>query len=147
MSLLPLPKSATLKRRAASPELEAAIGHCYSTSELILIDRLGTTVRIPAGQRFVTEGAFGREAVIILDGTASVVHEASDGTTTKIATAGPGDMVGEVALLHGQRRNATVVATTDLRVVVFNVREFRSLLDQAPRLSGEASAMADKRAG
>ncbi len=144
MSLRPL------KKFTASPELEAAIGHCYSSDELSLIDRLGTTTRIPAGQRFVTEGAFGREAVIILDGTASILHSDidgdTDGNTVEIATAGPGDMVGEVALLHGQRRNATVVATTDLRVVVFNVREFRSLLDQAPRISSEASVLAEQRA-
>ncbi len=144
MSLLPRSKTA-LQSRSVSPELEAAIGHCYSRDELLLIDRLGTTTRIPAGQRFVTEGAFGREAVIILDGTASILHD-EDGATTEIATAGPGDMVGEVALLHGQRRNATVVAASDLRVVVFNVREFRSLLDHAPRISAEATTLADRRA-
>ncbi len=125
----------------------AAIGHRYNAHELRLIESLGTVTTLPAGRRFVTEGAFGREAVIILDGSASIVHENSDGGVETIATVGKGDLVGEVALLSGQPRNATVMADTDLEIVVFNIREFRSLLDQAPRLSFEIAGRAADKVG
>lgn len=136
----------SLQKTTVTPELTAALGERYNAHELRLIERLGTTVTVAAGRRFVTEGAFGREAVIIVDGEASIVRRDANGDVAEIATVTRGDMVGEVALLSGETRNADVVATTDLRVVVFNIREFGSLLEQAPRLSAEVADLAKRRA-
>lgn len=130
-----------LRKSHVSAELAATIGSRFNEHELRIIGRLGTAIQIPSGKRFVTENTFGREALIIIDGTARVVHEDEDGLTIEIASAGRGDIVGEAALVSGNRRNATVIAETDLKAIVFNVREFRSLLDQSPRLSSEVEQL------
>jgi CRP/FNR family transcriptional regulator, cyclic AMP receptor protein len=50
----------------------------------------------------------------------------------KIATLGPGSGFGELALFEKAPRNATVVADTDMELVVVGQREFAGLLDQVP---------------
>ena len=50
----------------------------------------------------------------------------------KIATIGPGAAFGELALLEKAPRNATVVADTDMELVVLGQREFAGLIDEVP---------------
>ena len=98
--------------------------------ELALVDRLAEKLDVPAGHVLMTEGAVGREFYVLLDGTAEVVR----GTTT-VATLGPGDHVGELALLDPEPRNATVTMTSDGEVLAVTQREFWQLLTDVPPLS------------
>ena len=82
---------------------------------------------VPAGTTIVKEGDDGNEFFVILDGTAQVSRQGR-----KIATLGPGNGFGELALLESARRNATVVADTDMELVVLGEHEFEGLLDEAP---------------
>jgi CRP/FNR family transcriptional regulator, cyclic AMP receptor protein len=75
----------------------------------------------------VNEGEDGDEFFVILDGTARVSRQGR-----KIATLGPGSGFGELALFDNAPRNATVVADTDMELVVLGQREFAGLLDQVP---------------
>jgi CRP/FNR family transcriptional regulator, cyclic AMP receptor protein len=81
--------------------------------------------RVAAGTTIVKEGDNGSEFFVILDGTARVSREGR-----KIATLGPGSGFGELALLENAPRNATVVAVTDMELVVVGQREFAGLLDE-----------------
>ena len=81
----------------------------------------------PAGHELTHEGTFGNEFYMILKGEVRI-HRA--GAT--IRTLGPGDFLGEIALVdHGQR---TVSATceTPCRLLVLGYRQFHSLLDAQP---------------
>ena len=71
------------------------------------------------------QGDPGREFMIIAEGTAAVKRNAR-----KIATLGPGDFFGELAVLAGVPRTATVIAETDMVVEAMNRQEFSSLLDE-----------------
>ena len=53
----------------------------------------------------------------------------------KVAEIGPGTCVGELALLDHQPRTASVIATTDLTVLVIGVREFAAILDDVPPIT------------
>ena len=99
-------------------------------SELALVDRLAETLDVPAGHVLMTEGAAGKEFYVLLEGTADVVR----GTTT-VASLGPGDHVGELALLDPEPRNATVTMTSDGTVLAVTQREFWQLLTDVPLLS------------
>jgi CRP/FNR family transcriptional regulator, cyclic AMP receptor protein len=99
-------------------------------AELALIMSNSTPVRIPAGRTIAAEGAFGREFLVITVGTASV----SIGGRL-IVTLGPGDFLGEISLLDGGVRTATVTADTDVIAHVCNEREFRQLVENAPHLA------------
>ncbi|MFP5327116.1 MAG: cyclic nucleotide-binding domain-containing protein, partial [Acidimicrobiia bacterium] len=53
----------------------------------------------------------------------------------KTATLGPGQYFGELALLDGQVRSASVVAETDMELLVLGRREFTGLIDEVPSIA------------
>lgn len=101
-----------------------------SKAELRTIEKLMTPVDIKAGKQFITEGTPGREAFIILEGTATVRRG-----NRLVATVGPGEVLGEMAAVANLHRTATVTAQTDMIAEVLDRREFSSLLDQNARIS------------
>jgi CRP/FNR family transcriptional regulator, cyclic AMP receptor protein len=101
-----------------------------SKKELQAIARASVEVDIPDGRTFVEQGETGREAFIIIDGKADVARNGR-----KIATLGPGDCVGELALLDRGPRTASVTAKGPLKLLVLGPREFSGLLDEVPTLT------------
>ena len=101
-----------------------------SKKELNQIGRASDEVSVPSGKTLVEEGSTGHEFFLILDGSAIVKRNGR-----KIATLGPGQYFGELALLARGPRNATVVADSDSRLLVLGQREFSGLLDEVPGLA------------
>jgi CRP-like cAMP-binding protein len=81
-----------------------------------------TETSIPAGERLVAEGEFSTELIAIEEGTADVVRDGS-----RIASLGPGDVVGETGLLRHEPRNADVVATSPMRIFKLTHWEIRRM--------------------
>jgi len=100
-------------------------------AQLQQIGSLTTYLRIPSGHVLIHEGDIAKEFIVILRGSARVSRH-TPGGIVHVADVGPGDLLGEMALLSGSRRTATVTATSDLEVLVSSVGEFRSLLELAP---------------
>jgi CRP-like cAMP-binding protein len=67
---------------------------------------------------------------ILLDGTASVTRDGQ-----RVATLTAGDVVGELAVLSGHPRNATVAAETELRILDLTHAGLDQLLDDIPGLA------------
>ena len=103
--------------------------HC-SNRELIELSSLTSTLMMPAGKVVVRQGEPGREFIVIVEGKATV---SIDGQT--VATLGPGDFFGEIALLDGGPRTATVTADTDLVAEVMSHQEFAVLLMDVPEVT------------
>jgi CRP/FNR family cyclic AMP-dependent transcriptional regulator len=101
-----------------------------SKKELQAVARATDEVVLPAGRALCEQGATGREAFIILQGSADVLING-----TKVATLGPGTCVGELALLDPGPRTATVVAATDIDALVIGVREFSAIIDEVPPIT------------
>jgi CRP/FNR family cyclic AMP-dependent transcriptional regulator len=101
-----------------------------SKKQLRRISVLMTPLDLPAGKVLTREGQPGYEFVIVLEGEVEVRQG-----DRVVATRGPGEYVGEIALLDKRPRTATVVATTPVSVEVLSRREFMSLLAEAPELS------------
>jgi CRP/FNR family transcriptional regulator, cyclic AMP receptor protein len=100
-----------------------------STNELRSIAQLGTPVDADQGAYLTEEGKPGREFFLVLGGVASCrVH----GREVKEFHAG--DYFGELALLYGGLRTADVVSMTPMELLVFDAREFRSMLMATPRI-------------
>lgn len=83
-----------------------------------------------AGQSVVTEGRGGVGFHLILSGEAKVVR---GGRT--VANLGPGDFFGEMTLIDGAPRSATVFAETDLTTAVLSQWEFRPLVKASPDMA------------
>jgi CRP/FNR family transcriptional regulator, cyclic AMP receptor protein len=101
-----------------------------SKKELQTIGRASDEVRVSSGKTLVEEGRTGHEFFLILDGKATVSRNGR-----KVATLGPGDYFGELALLDRGPRNATVTADTDMDVLVLGQREFSGVLDEVPTIA------------
>jgi len=98
--------------------------------ELRQIVNLGTKVKVRDGEVLTKQGRPGREFFMVLDGKAQcLVDEA------KVASFGPGDYFGEMALLDQGPRHATVIAEGPMNVLVLESREFWALLERAPSIS------------
>jgi len=104
------------------------------------VSRLMTNVTIKVGRDLMVEGTAGREFLIILDGEATVRRSGRI-----VARVGAGDFLGELAVIAGVPRTATVTADTEMSVSVLNRREFSSLLDDQPKLARKVLVGAVKR--
>lgn len=101
-----------------------------SKKELQAVARASDQVDLAEGRALCEQGSIGREAFIILDGTAEVKRNGR-----KVATLGPGSTFGELALLDHGPRTATVTATSPLKVLVIGAREFAGILDEVPPIA------------
>jgi CRP-like cAMP-binding protein len=101
-------------------------------------------LRVEPGTVLMGEGTFGFEFLIIAEGEARVTVRTPDGERT-LATLSPGDFAGEMSLLAGNRRSATVTAITPLTFYVCNVAEFAGILDIAPSVAQRISLTAAAR--
>jgi CRP-like cAMP-binding protein len=115
-----------------------------SAAELERLGSLMTMLSAEAGTVLIGEGEIGAEFVILGEGTAEVTIR-QGGQTVVLAELAAGDFVGEMSLLRGTRRSATVTATSSLTFYVCNAAEFASLLDAAPSVAGKITAAAEAR--
>ena len=98
-------------------------------SQLEMIDRLGTTITLPAGRVLCTEGRRGSEFFLLLDGLVEV-----QSSTGRLALLHAGGWFGESALIDNAPRRASVTTVVDSTVIVFDRREFSTLRDIEPRV-------------
>ena len=98
-----------------------------STHELERIAGWADEVELAEGTHLLDEGRFPHEFFVILDGNVDVVHD-----DTQVATLGRGDFLGEIAIIEGLRRTATVVAATPVRAAVMHERDFREMCGELP---------------
>ena len=101
-----------------------------SKKELQTIARASDDVSVPKGKVLVEEGKPGHEFFLILDGDASVKRGKKE-----IAKLGPGQYFGELALLDRGPRSASVIAKSDMDVLVLGQREFAGVIDEVPTLA------------
>jgi CRP-like cAMP-binding protein len=100
-----------------------------SNRELVELAGLADELTLPAGRKLTKEGATGKEFVVIVEGLADVRRKGR-----KVNSLRSGDFLGEIALLTGMPRTATVTTTTPARLLVITAPAFRSLLRRIPSL-------------
>ncbi len=100
-----------------------------SKRHLEQISRLADEIDLPAGKALTREGERGREFFVLVDGSAEVRRG-----RRKLAMLGPGDFFGEISLVAGRPRTATVTATEPVRALVLTDRAFGNLMRDTPGL-------------
>ncbi|MDA8283429.1 MAG: cyclic nucleotide-binding domain-containing protein [Actinomycetota bacterium] len=95
--------------------------------ELGRLRRAGTVLRLAGGAEVVAEGAPGDAFYLVVRGTATVRRN-----RRKAAVLGPGDYFGELALLDGGPRTATVVADEPVELLAIERGPFARVLEEVP---------------
>jgi CRP-like cAMP-binding protein len=98
-----------------------------NSRDLGKIAKASERVTLKAGTTMITQGTAGKQAYVILSGSASVKRNGK-----KIATAQAGAMVGELSLLDQGSRTATVVCDTECDVLVLEQRKLLAVIDEVP---------------
>jgi drug/metabolite transporter (DMT)-like permease len=129
-----------LELRSRSTGLEPALSW-LPRRERRRLAGVAQPVEVPAGRSLLRQGATADAFFVIECGRATVELDED-----RIADMGPGDFFGEIALLHGEARTATVVAASDMRVRVVRRREFaRAMQGGLPTLARAVRAAASTR--
>ncbi|HUC34039.1 MAG TPA: cyclic nucleotide-binding domain-containing protein [Ilumatobacteraceae bacterium] len=97
--------------------------------ELERVAMAGSEVELHAGNVVMQEGQPGRTALVILKGTLVARRNGR-----KVRDLGPGEIVGELALIDDQPRSATVETVTDALVLEITGGQFRLVLDEVPSI-------------
>jgi CRP-like cAMP-binding protein len=101
-----------------------------SDKDLAKVAEITTEVDLKQGQVLAREGAAGHEAFVIERGEAEITV---DGKV--VGTLGASELVGEMGLIDGGPRAATITAKSDLTVLVIEPGHFGALLDEIPSLT------------
>jgi cAMP-dependent protein kinase regulator len=102
--------------------------HC-TKREAKEIAEIADELDLASGKNLTTEGKPGREFFIIVEGSADVLMGGK-----WVNSVRQGDFLGEIALVTGRPRTATVTATSPVRVLVITSRDFHRLLQRAPEI-------------
>jgi CRP/FNR family transcriptional regulator, cyclic AMP receptor protein len=97
-------------------------------------------VDVEAGRKLVREGEFAYEFFAIEEGTAEVRRG-----DQYLAELGPGDFFGEMGLIGNVARNASVIATTPLTVMVLTGQAFRHIERELPEVSKQIRKAIEER--
>jgi CRP-like cAMP-binding protein len=124
-----------LARIAAIPLFDG-----LTDAELAAVAAAASELAVETGAALANAGDLGHALFVVEEGAADVV---ADGT--KIGNVGPGDLVGEVAVLRSGRRTATVVATSPMRVLALFKRDVWALERTAPEASRRIRSALDER--
>ena len=100
-----------------------------SKKQLAALAAEADELTLPEGKTLSRQGQQGREFVVIVDGSAEVTKNGR-----RINRLGPGDFLGEIALISGAPRTATVTTTSETRLLVLTDRGFRRVTREIPSL-------------
>jgi len=101
-----------------------------SKSELRELAKTADELDVREGTVLTREGKSGREFFVLISGTARVTKKGR-----KVADLGPGDWLGEIALLTDSPRTATVTATSAVDLLVITDRRFRTVVETMPSIA------------
>jgi len=98
-----------------------------SDQELDAVARVASEHEFGGGETLMSEGDFGHSLFLVESGSADVLVHGE-----KVREVGPGDVIGEVAVLASGRRTASVIATSPIRAIALFKRDVWRLEDEAP---------------
>ncbi len=103
--------------------------------ELERFSQVAVPRSFPAGTRVFHEGDSSDACYIVSEGSFRVTREHSDGRAITLATLGPGEIFGELAMLDGDTRSASAESITDGTLLALPANDVRSLLARNPEIA------------
>jgi CRP-like cAMP-binding protein len=112
----------------------------FTPQEVARICAVGRRVKLPQGWSPIWEKTPADKAYILVDGTVSVRRKGEE-----IAQLGPGEIMGEAAIVNHSLRTASIVALTPLEVIHFTDESVRELCDEMPSFKTALDQVAQSR--
>ena len=103
--------------------------------ELKKIEKLGLRKKYKKGNIVVLEKEMGAALFVIISGKVKIVRTDEDGREVILSIFGPGEFFGEMSLLDGLARSASVVALTKAELFMIHRRDFLKLLNEHPQVA------------
>ena len=103
--------------------------------DLLRVVKLGTSQKYKKGNIVVLEQESGAALFVIITGKVKVVRMDEDGREVILSMFGPGEFFGEMSLLDGLTRSASVVATVKSELFMIHRRDFLELLNEFPAVT------------
>jgi small-conductance mechanosensitive channel/CRP-like cAMP-binding protein len=97
------------------------------------------------GDIMTRQGAEAHWLYLLIDGHADVIIEDSHGHSRKVGTLGPGDVFGEMGMMTGEPRRATILARTDVECFRLDKRSFQDIIQSRPELAESISQLLAQR--
>jgi CRP/FNR family transcriptional regulator, cyclic AMP receptor protein len=116
-----------------------------SREDLERISRVAVPRSFPPGVRVFHEGDHSDACFVVRSGDLRVTREHSDGRAIALATFGPGDIFGELAMLDGEARSASVETLTESELLALPASDVRRLLADHPKISVKLIAALTRR--
>jgi CRP/FNR family cyclic AMP-dependent transcriptional regulator len=113
--------------------------------ERAALRRHARNVRFPAGVRLLQQGEAGDKVLVIESGRAKVTYVTSGGRELVLRFCGPGELVGELAVVVGRPRLSSIVALEEVEALVIPAGDFRALLLSHPGIAWLLLVMLSKR--
>jgi hypothetical protein len=106
-----------------------------STAHLEKIVGLSRVMQLPAQQVVFETAATGEEMFVVLNGRLKISVANREGREIVLGAIGPGEIVGEIAMLDGRGRSATAMTLTPSELLVIHRRDFMPFLEQNPKVA------------
>ncbi|MBK9166836.1 MAG: mechanosensitive ion channel [Bryobacterales bacterium] len=153
--LEPVPRVVDLQSsREASPDARAAaldrveIFQALHPAEREALSASLSRLSFAPGEAILRQGEPGDSLFILASGRVRVLVSRPSGLSEQVAILGPGDFFGEMALLAGETRAATVTAIDAVECYSLGKPELAALLEERPELAAEfARAILDRQSG
>jgi CRP-like cAMP-binding protein len=118
---------------------------CLTEAEATHLVKTGKLQLFGPREPIITRGDTGESMFVILEGAVEVIGKTADGPRVVLATLGKGECFGEMSLVTGDPRNATVRAQGDILVLEIRKNDFSPLMTQNPELAERLGELLEKR--
>ena len=138
------------KDQAKAPEPESILSNIDLFKMLppnekqVIVERLHRQVYLK-GEVVVREGENGGSFFIVIKGNLEVLKQKKDGSPTVIGALSAGQFFGELALLTGEPRSATIKAVTDSELLRLEKSDFKEILERHPSLADTLAEVVSSR--
>lgn len=123
-----------LKKNKFSSLRDIKIFENLSDEEIKIVENFLVSTKVSPGDVILRERAFGTSMYIIVSGTLEIIKENSNGDLSVIATITTGHSVGEMAMVDGYVRSATVQAKTKGIILTFTREDFVTIQEAYPKI-------------
>jgi len=89
-------------------------------------------IRAAKGRTLVEKGSRSTDIFFLLEGRAKVLLYSANGREVCVHNIGPGEMFGEISVLDGEPRSASIVASSEILVVAMHAKDFTACVESSP---------------